>query len=134
MVMFVRILVWFAVNAIFPIIIPVFFLAAVSWYNDGTFPFWKTFLDLINSGFYIFSASTLFFSLYEDYKEYNACIKPFIQTILVLMLIVSLFMFYKIHTGTKQYIEKHQLQFLITWLATAVFAVIAKYKILKYKN
>lgn len=132
--MFSKITAWFAVNALLPIIVPVLFLAIVSWFGDGTFPFVHLFIDLINSGFYIFSAATLIFSLYEEYRICEQCIKPGMQTILVLLMIASLFMFYKIQTATDSYVKGHQLQFYIVWGFTALFAGIVKYKILRYKK
>lgn len=132
--MFSKIAAWFAVNALLPIIVPVLFLAIVSWFGDGTFPFMRLFMDLINSGFYIFSAATLIFSLYEEYGVCEQCIKPGMQTILVLLMIASLFMFYKIQTETDSYVKGHQLQFYIIWGATAMSAAIAKFKILKHKE
>lgn len=132
--MYIKITSWFAVNAFLPIIVPVLFLAIVAWFEDGTFPFWCLFVDLINSGFYIFSAATLIFSLYEEYGICKKCITPIMQTILVLLMIASLFMFYKIQKETKDYVNDHRLQFYIIWLVTASCAAITKFKIFKYKK
>lgn len=132
--MVVKIVAWFLVNAVLPIMVPVLFLAIVVWFGDGTFPVKRLFFELVDSGFYIFSAATLIFSLYEDYSICEKCIKPLMQTVLVLLMIATLFMFYKIQVETADYVNSHQLQFYIIWMATAVFAGIVKFKILRYKE
>ena len=132
--MVVKIVAWFLVNAVLPIMVPVLFLAIVVWFGDGTFPVKRLFFELVDSGFYIFSAATLIFSLYEDYGICEKCIKPLMQTILVLLMLATLFMFYKIQIETDDYVNSHHLQFYIIWLATAFFAGIVKYKILRYKE
>lgn len=132
--MFAKIVTWFLVNALLPIIVPVLFLASMAWLEDGNFPFATLFLDLVNSGFYMFSAATLVFSLYEEYGICEKCIKPIMQTVLVLLMLATLFMFYKNQKETADYVNSHQLQFYTIWGFTALFAGIVKYRILKYKE
>lgn len=134
MATFKKILAWFLVNALLPIILPVLFLSVVKWFNNGTFPFIDLFFTLIGNGFYIFSAATLIFSLYEDYNICKKCIGIIMQTCLVVMLIITLWMFYMIQQETARYVSEHQIQFYITWLMTALFAGIGKYRIVKYKK
>lgn len=132
--MFKKILSWFLVNAFLPIVSPVLFLAIVAWFSEGTFPIVDLFFNLIDNGFYIFSAATLIFSLYEEYSICEKCIGIVMQTCLVLMLIVTLGMFYMIHKETVYYVNQHHTQFYLTWLMTAIFAGVGKYRILRYKK
>lgn len=124
---------WFLVNALLPMIIPALFLAVVAWFGDGSFPFGEQFVILLNSGFYIFSASALVFSLYEEYGVFKQCVGPLMQIGLVLLLIATLGMFYQIQNESADYIKGHLSQFYIIWGMTALFAGIIKYKIIKYK-
>lgn len=132
--MFKRIWYWILVNAILPIVIPALFLASINWLLDGSFPIRDLFSKLINDGFYIFSALTLMFSLYEDYDALKECVKPIMQTWLVLMAIATLAMFYQIQTRDNSYIDNHQFQFYLIWILTAISSIIVKYKILKRKQ
>lgn len=132
--MFKRILLWFTVNALLPVLVPVVFLATLSWFKDGTFPIMKLFYLLIDSGFYIFSAATLVFSLYEEYDICKRCIGLVMQTVLVLLLIMTLGMFYQIQNNSADYVNAHHLQFYVVWIMTAFSAAIVKYRILDYKK
>lgn len=129
-----NIILWFLVNAFLPIISPALFLAVIAWFSDGTFPFMDIFLKLIDGGFYIFSAAALVFSLYEEYNICEKCIGLLMQTSLVIMLVVTLGMFYVIHKESVDYVNQHHTQFYITWFMTAALAGIGKYKILRYKK
>lgn len=132
--MFKQITFWFLANALFPMIIPAFFLAIVAWFSDGTFPFGKQFCLLIDSGFYIFSAASLVFSLYEEYNICEKCVGILMQTCVVLLMIATLGMFYKIQNESIDYIENHRIQFYIIWTMTALLSGIIKYKMIRYKN
>lgn len=130
-----QILLWFFVNAILPIVIPALFLAAVAWIADGSFPFIDLLQQLMKEGFYVFSAMTLVFSLYEEYDILKKCVKPLMQIWLVLVVIATLGMFYLMRRDTSaQYIETNQLQFYIIWAMTAISASIIKYKMLILKR
>lgn len=132
--MFKKIGLWFTMNAILPILVPVLFLAGGQWLSDGTFPLKDLFFQLTDSGFYIFSAATLVFSLYEEYDVCKRCISILMQTFLVLMMLVTLTMFYQIQNNSADYVNEHYKQFFITWFMTALLAGIVKYKILNYKR
>ena len=131
-----KLLLWFIVNAILPIFVPVLFLAACVWIrnSNGDFPFYDLFFDLINSGFYIFSALALVFSLYEDFNICQRCIGLLMLTFLVVLMFLTLAMFYQMHNNSSEYISEHQFQFYTVWGVTAIFAGIVKYKILRYKK
>ena len=129
-----KLLLWLIVNAILPIFVPVLFLATVVWISNGKFPCYDLFFDLINSGFYIFSALTLVFSLYEDFNICQRCIGLLMQTFLVVLMFLTLAMFYQMYNNSSEYISKHQFQFYTVWGVTAIFAGIVKYKILRYKK
>lgn len=112
--------------------IPALSLAVVDWFIDESFPIKELFVELVNDGFYIFSALALVFSLYEEYDICKKCIGPLMQSWLVLLMIATLGMFYQIQGG--EYLNTHQLQFGVIWSMTALFAGIIKYKIIKYKR
>lgn len=129
-----QIFLWFLVNALLPIAVPALFLAIVAWFIDGSFPFWLLMGQLIKEGFYIFSALTLVFSLYEEYGLFKQCVGPMMQIWLVLMAMATLGMFYIMRqNSTSNYIDAHQFQFYLIWCATALSAVIVKFKILRLK-
>ena len=134
LLMFKQITLWFSVNALFPMAIPALFLAIVAWFSDGTFPLIKQFSLLIDSGFYIFSAASLVFSLYEEYDICEKCVGILMQTCVVLLMIATLGMFYKIQNESIDYIENHRTRFYIIWTMTALLSGIIKYKMIKYKN
>lgn len=131
--MFKKLVIWFIVNAFLPIFVPVVFLASNVWLNDGMFPFFKLFNSLTDSGFYIFSALTLVFSIYEEYSICKKCIGIEMQTLLVILMFITLVMFMQIYNG-QEYVIGHKSQFYIVWLATAMSAGFAKFKILNYKQ
>lgn len=56
------------------------------------------------------------------------------QTMLVILMIATLGMFYKIQNGSEDYVNSHYLQFFIVWFMTAIAAGIVKYRILNYKK
>lgn len=56
------------------------------------------------------------------------------QTILVLLLIGTLGMFYKSIHKDASYVNSHHAQFYLIWTSTVVFAGIVKFKILDYKK
>lgn len=129
-----KIFLWLLVNAILPMAIPAFLLALVEWFITEEFPIRNIFIELLNSGFYIFSAATLIFSLYEEYDVCKKCIGLLMQSWLVVLIFVTLGMFYQIQNKDTSYLENHNLQFGITWFMTAISAGIVKYKIIKYKS
>lgn len=132
--MFKNLILWLFVNAILPICVPALFLAAAEWISDGAFGFIELLISLSNSGFYIFSAATLVFSLYEEFSICRKCIGLIMQTLLVVLMFITLAMFYKIYNGSNEYVSNHQTQFYVIWMLTAVCAGTAKYKILSYKK
>lgn len=89
-----KILLWLLVNAVLPIVIPASFLAMVAWIKDGSFPIVQISIQLLQEGFYVFSALALVFSLYEEYGIVRLCVGPLTQTWLVLMAFAILIMFY----------------------------------------
>lgn len=129
-----KLFLWFVVNAFLPIFVPIVFLASNVWINEGKFPCFELFKSLTNSGFYIFSASTLVFSIYEEYSICKKCIGIGMQTCLVVLMFLTLVMFLQMYDGYEGYITEHKSQFYVVWGATAISAGIAKFKILKYKQ
>lgn len=125
---------WFLVNALLPMAIPALFLASIAWFKDGSFPVIILLNDFINNGFYIFSASALVFSLYEEYGMCTKCIGIGMQTWIVLLMIATLGMFYQIQSQDATYLNNHQIQFGVIWCMTAISAGIIKYRIIKYKR
>lgn len=126
---------WFFANTLLPIFTPVLFLCIVEWFQDNSFSFWSTFLQLIWDGFYIFSALALIFSLIEDFPSFKMVgIGTGYGAMLMLLVILTLYIFYLIHTKDSQYVQGHSLQFGVIWLFSAVSAFSAKYKIIKYKT
>ena len=130
-----QIALWFLVNTILPIIVPALFLAIIPWLRDGSFPFIPISVQLIKEGFYIFSALTLVFSLYEDYRILKMCVGPLLQTFIVLMAIATLIMFYIMRQGSSEEYMSHNLpQFCVIWAVTAILAIIVKFRGLKLKH
>lgn len=130
-----KILLWLTANAILPIVFPAFFLAIIAWIKDGTFPLIQLTLQLIQEGFYVFSALTLVFSLYEDYDLTKRCVTPIMQSWLVLMSVLTSLMFYVMRQDpSSEYMSKNLFQFFTIWLMTAISAIIVKFKILKLKK
>ncbi len=130
-----RIGIWFLVNAILPMLVPAFFLAVIQWLKDGSFPFFSLIVDLIKEGFYVFSALTLIFSLYEDYGLLKKCVSPLLQTWVVCTAIATSIMFYLMRQGTTtDYMENNLFQFFVIWIVTVTLAVIIKYRILKKRS
>ena len=122
-------------NAMLPILAPVVFLCIIHWYQDGSFPFLTVFLDLVKNGFYVFSALALIFSLLEDYPVLKMSgIGPLYGAFLMLLVIMTLYMFLLIQTKDSQYVSSHGFQFAIIWVATALSAIFAKYKLINYKS
>lgn len=130
-----RIGIWFLVNAILPILVPAFFLAVIPWLKDGSFPIFSLIGSLIKEGFYVFSALTLIFSLYEDYGLLKRCVSPLFQTWVVCMAIATSIMFYLMRQDTTAHYMAHNLfQFFVIWIVTVMLAIIIKYRILKLKS
>ncbi len=132
--MFKNIVYWILANAFLPIISPVLFGAGIKWLDNRTFPFVELFFNLIDNGFYIFSAASLIFSLYEEYDICKRCISLIMQTILVLLLLIASGMFYIIYNKNEDYVSQHHMQFYLIWFLTALCACFVKYSILKYKK
>lgn len=132
--MFKNITSWFLVNAFLPIMSPVLFLAGIKWLGDGTLPVVELFFNLIDEGFYIFSAAGLVFSLYEEYDICKRCIGPIMQTFLVLFLLITFGMFHVMQNKSEDYVSQHHIQFYVIWFLTALCACCAKYNILNYKK
>ena len=126
---------WFCANTLLPIFVPVLCLCTIEFFRDGTFPFGDTFVLFIRNGFYIFSALTLLFSLLEDYPLFKLSGLGFVFGCLIMLsLVLTLLMFYFIETKNEFYINDHPIQFLSVWVASALLAIYAKYKIVDYKN
>ena len=126
---------WFMANALLPILAPVIFMCTVYWFEDGSFPFITVFLELVRNGFYVFSALALIFSLTEDYSDLKMSgIGPFYGALLMLIVILTLYMFFLIQTEDSLYVSNHGLQFGLVWLFTALVAFYAKFKLIKYKR
>ena len=133
--MFAKLFRWFIANTVLPVFIPVFFMCVVDWFQDGSFSFGTKFIELIKNGFYIFSALTLVFSLIEDFPSFKLSDIGFVDgCILMVAMIMTLVIFYKTQTGDSLYIQNHVLQFVVIWSFSAISAIIAKYKIVKYKT
>lgn len=130
-----RITLWLIVNAVLPILVPAFFLAFMQWIKEGSFPFFLTLVQLIKEGFYVFSALTLIFSLYEDYYLIKRCISPILQTWVVLMVISTSYQFYIMRQDpSSDYMSKNLFQFIVIWTSTVITAILIKYKLLKHKH
>lgn len=122
-------------NALLPILAPVIFMCIIYWFQDGSFPFLIVFLDLVKNGFYVFSALSLIFSLLEDYPVLKMSgIGPLYGAGLMLLVIMTLYMFLLIQTKDSQYVSSHGIQFAVIWIATALSSIYAKYKLINYKN
>ena len=133
--MFYKLFRWFIANAMLPILAPVLFLCIIYWFQDGSFPIWTVFLDLVKNGFYVFSALSLIFSLLEDSPVLKVSgIGPLQGAGFMLLVVMTLYMFFLIQTKDSQYVSNHGLQFGVIWLFTAVSAFYAKYKLIKYKQ
>ena len=130
-----KILLWLIANAVLPIVFPAFFLAIVAWIKDGSFPLVHLTVQLIQEGFYVFSALTLVFSLYEDYDLTKRCVTPMMQSWLVFMSVLTSLMFYVMRQDpSAEYMSKNLFQFFTIWILTAISAITVKYKILKLKS
>lgn len=130
-----KLLRWFVANALLPILAPVLFMSIIYWFQDGSFPLSIVFLDLVKNGFYVFSALALIFSLIEDYPDLKMSgIGPLYGAFLMLLVVMTLYMFYLIQTKDSQYVSSHIPQFGIIWGLTALSAIYAKYKLIKYKR
>ena len=126
---------WFLANALLPIFAPVLFISVVSWFEDGSFPIGDVFQQLIKSGFYVFSALALVFSLLEDYPILKLSgLGPLIGAFSMLVVIATLYMFYLIQTKDASYVKDHILQFSIVWVLTALLAFYIKRKLIVYKQ
>ncbi|MDE6768497.1 MAG: hypothetical protein K2J78_02095 [Muribaculaceae bacterium] len=129
-----QLLLWFIVNAILPIVFPALILAVMAWFDDGSFPIVGLLQQLIGEGFYVFSALTLVFSLYEEYGLLKRCVGLWMQTWLVFMAMATSLVFYQMRQGNPvEYMVNHQFQFYSIWLMTAIPAFVIKYKILRIK-
>lgn len=130
-----KILLWLLVNAVLPIVIPALFLAMVAWIKDGTFPIVPICIQLLQKGFYVFSALALVFSLYEEYGMVKLCVGPLTQTWLVMMAFATLIMFYMMRQDEPEsYMAKNLPQFIIIWCLTAISATVIKYRIINKKE
>lgn len=130
-----KILLWLIANAVLPIVFPAFFLAIIAWIKDGSFPLIQLTVQLLQEGFYVFSALTLVFSLYEDYDLTKRCVTPIMQSWLVLMSVLTSLMFYVMRQDpASEYLSKNLFQFCSIWVATAISAIVVKYRILKLKK
>ena len=128
-----RIFLWLFANALLPIAFPAFFLAFLAWIKDGSFPLIDLTIQLIKEGFYVFSALTLVFSLYEDYDLTKRCITPMKQSWLGFMALLTSGMFYVMRQNP-EYLSNNLFQFYAIWVATVVSATVIKYQILKLKR
>lgn len=122
-----QILRWFMVNAVMPMLVPVLFLAAVDWFKDGAFPFVAYLQLMLYNGFYIFSATSLIFSLLEDYRDFKLCVGPIMVTVLVILTMITLGMFYTIQSNDPQYLTTHSFQFILVWVISAAYSIYIKY-------
>ena len=130
-----KILLWLFANAVLPIVFRAFFLAIVAWIKDGSFPLIQLTVQLIQEGFYVFSALTLVFSLYEDYDLTKRCVTPIMQSWLGFMSVLTSLMFYVMRQDpASEYLSKNLFQFYSIWVATAISAIVVKYRILKLKR
>ncbi len=124
---------WFLANALLPIFVPVLFLSGVEWFQNGTFPFDQIFGDLLGNGFYVFSALALIFSLLEDNPVLKMCMGYMGGAWLMLLTILSLYMFFLIQTEDSKYVENNWFQFGIVWVLSAVSALYYKKEMIDYK-
>lgn len=131
--MFRKLLLWFFANALLPILVPLFYLVLREWITNGSFPLIRMFQELTINGFYVFSALALYFSLFEDYDIYAKCTKPFMIIWQCLLMIATLAMFYKMYNEDVRYFINNSPQFLTVWFLTAIFSIIKKVDIIKYK-
>lgn len=133
--MIAKLLRWFVANTVLPVFAPVLFLCLVDWFQDDTFLFGMKFLELTRNGFYVFSALALIFSLIEDFHLFKLSgVGSGYGAWLMFLIIVTLLMFYLIQTKDSLYIQNHSLQFVVVWFLSAISAISAKYKIIKYKT
>ena len=127
-----RLSMWFIANALLPIVTPVLFLCFADWLISGSFPLKSVLLGLIQNGLYVFSGLTLIFSLFEDCSSFkSAGVGLGFGIFFTLCLIATLTVFYFIQEKDSLYIASHGVQFMVIWIASVVFAISAKYKIMK---
>jgi hypothetical protein len=58
--------VWYLINLILPIAVPVFFLWACSYPTGTSYSFYEIFMELLRNGFYIFTSTLLVVSIFQD--------------------------------------------------------------------
>ena len=121
---------WFIANALLPIAVPVLFLAGLTWFKNGTFPIWDITKSLVEHGFYIFSATALLFSLFEDYRSLKDCTTILDGVFIVLALAATCVMF-QLSYSDVSYMASHLLQFILVWLFSAIYATILKIRQIK---
>lgn len=125
---------WFLANAVFPIVIPILVLVAGDWFFADKIDIPVSAQKLLYEGFYIFSAMTLLFSLFEDYKAFQDSIKPVEAMILMIPMIGTCIIFYATERNGLTYFANHIIQFLSLWVVLALYAVFIKIKIIIYKQ
>ena len=125
---------WGVANAILPIVVPILVLAGGDWLFADNINLSQSLKKLIYEGFYIFSAMTLVFSLFEDYSAFQHSIKPVAGMILMLPMMATCIIFYATEKNNGvDYFSNHLMQFFCMWGILALYATFIKYKILKFK-
>lgn len=125
---------WFLANAVFPILIPILVLVAGDWFFADKIIVPELVQKLFYEGFYIFSAMTLMFSLFEDFKTFQEALKPLEAMILMVPMIGTCIIFYATERNGLTYFADHLIQFFSLWVALAFYATFIKTKIILYKQ
>ncbi len=130
----IKVLIWLLVNAIVPVLVPVVCIWGTDWmFGDSTTSFWNQFMVFMAQGYYIFSALTLFCSLFEDYKFMKSCASPLGYISMGFFLAITMGMFYYQYNNPL-YLRSHYLQFFSLWLALVACAIYLKFQIVYIKK
>lgn len=124
---------WVFANAILPILVPVLILVGGDWFFADHINVSESLTKLVYEGFYIFSAMTLVFSLFEDYAVFQAEVKPVAGMLMMLPMMGTCIIFYATEKNGVDYFSSHIFQFFCMWGALAIYATYLKYRIVSYK-
>ena len=124
---------WLLANAIFPILIPVVVLVLGDCFFFSIFHVLDPIKKLLFEGFYIFSAMTLVFSLFEDFSTFQKAIKPLTAMFLMAPIFGTSIIFYASERKGLGYFEEHLSLFLIIWGLLVLYATYIKYKMIRFK-
>lgn len=125
---------WVFANAILPILVPVLILVGGDWFFADHINVSESLTKLVYEGFYIFSAMTLVFSLFEDYAIFQSVVKPLAGMLLMIPMLGTCIIFYATEKYGVSYFSSHIIQFLCMWVVLAIYSTFLKYRIVNYKQ